>query len=583
MDLLAPAPARVLDRYVLERRLGSGGFGTVWQARDERLERAVAIKIVPRERVDEGHWREALATARLSHPAIVALYEAGTDAGAAYLVSELVRGETLAALLAERALSDRDVGLIGLALADGLLHAHRQGVIHRDVKPANVIVPESLRAGQAAAKLTDFGVAHVAGGEEATRTGDVVGTLAYMAPEQADGRRVTPAVDLYALALVLYEGLAGTNPVRGRTPAATARRVGARLPPLGRRRRELSRPLAAAIDRALDPRPERRGTVGELRDALGAALPNLEDALGGSAAPEETLAWDDPPPPRREPFLPDRGEAAAPRPPRVRARPVAPPARALAALGAGGLTALGAVAVASPPATPAALAILAGVACGLLPRLGWLLGGLTALGWLATAGGAPGAALLLAPALLAPLLLLPAAPGLLAAPALAPLLGLAGLASVFPLLAGQARSAYRRAALGALGAVVLALAEPLLGRRLLAGPPPSAPAPHAFAGSAARAFHDVLSPLLSDSLLLPALPWALAALALPWLVRGRSLGADAAGAVVWSLALSAGTIAAAPAAGAEAALGAALAGIGALALTAFRAPPSLPARAPGAS
>ena len=192
MDLTAPAaaPPRVLDRYALHRRLGAGGFGTVWQAHDERLEREVAIKVVPRERVGDGrNWREALATARLSHPAIVQLYEAGADEDAAYLVSELVRGPTLAELFAAHALSDRDVAIVGLALADGLAHAHRQGVIHRDVKPANVIVPDARRAGQAAAKLTDFGVAHIAGEDAVTRTGDVVGTLAYMAPEQAEGPR----------------------------------------------------------------------------------------------------------------------------------------------------------------------------------------------------------------------------------------------------------------------------------------------------------------------------------------------------------------------------------------------------------
>src|SRR4051812_13185644 len=188
------APVRVLDRYTLLSRLGAGGFGTVWLARDARLDRDVAVKQVERDRVVEGRGRRgAPAPARLHHPAIVALYEAEDDERGTWLVSELVRGASLGELLEDGALSDRDVGGIGLALLDALGHAHARGVIHRDVKPANVLVPDATRPGDAPAKLTDFGVAHLADGDLLTKTGDVVGTLAYMAPEQAEGgRRVTP-------------------------------------------------------------------------------------------------------------------------------------------------------------------------------------------------------------------------------------------------------------------------------------------------------------------------------------------------------------------------------------------------------
>jgi len=135
------AGAVVLGRYVLLERLGAGGFGTVWMARDERLDRAVAIKRIPlaggaATRAE----REALAAARLSHPAIVALYEAGRDDDAVYLVSELVRGDTLADLLEDGVLSDRDVLLIGIAMCEALTHAHARGVVHRDVKPGNVLL-----------------------------------------------------------------------------------------------------------------------------------------------------------------------------------------------------------------------------------------------------------------------------------------------------------------------------------------------------------------------------------------------------------------------------------------------------------
>ena len=217
--------------------------------------------------------REALAAARLDHPGIVAVFDAGEEGGERFLVSELVRGRTLAVLERDGELSDRDVLRIGLSLADALIHAHARGVIHRDVKPQNVIVPDDDR-GRAAAKLLDFGVAHLAGDEPLTRTGDVVGTLAYMAPEQAAGERVDERADLYSLALVLYEALAGANPVRAPSPAATARRVGTpaavAAPPAPR---PAARSCARRSTAALAPDPERRGTLADLAGALADALP----------------------------------------------------------------------------------------------------------------------------------------------------------------------------------------------------------------------------------------------------------------------------------------------------------------------
>src|SRR5213076_39203 len=121
---------------------------------------------------------------------------------------------------------DRDVARIGAELCDGLTHAHQRGVVHRDVKPQNVMVVAEPAAGAGFAKLADFGVAHLAGDEPLTRTGDVVGTLAYMAPEQAEGARVTWEADVYSLALTLYEAWTGVNPVRAASPMGTARRLG---------------------------------------------------------------------------------------------------------------------------------------------------------------------------------------------------------------------------------------------------------------------------------------------------------------------------------------------------------------------
>ncbi|HEV7804231.1 MAG TPA: serine/threonine-protein kinase, partial [Solirubrobacteraceae bacterium] len=213
-----PAGQMVLGRYRLGPRLGAGGMGVVYRARDERLERDVAVKRIAIGHDPDGRGeREALAAARLSHAGIVALFESGRDEDAVYLVSELVEGSTLADLLRDGELSDRDVLRIGSTLCAALAHAHKRGVIHRDVKPSNVICPE-VDEGLATAKLTDFGIARLLDSDALTRTGDVVGTIAYMAPEQAEGERVSAAADVYSLSLMLYEGWTGTNPVRGNGP-----------------------------------------------------------------------------------------------------------------------------------------------------------------------------------------------------------------------------------------------------------------------------------------------------------------------------------------------------------------------------
>jgi hypothetical protein len=279
----ADAPV-VLGRYRLRRRLGTGGFATVWMAHDERLDREVAVKILPRTGVNGGRFeREARAAARLAHPGIVTLYEAAVDDEGAYLVSELVHGTTLDKLLAAGRLSDRDVVEIGIALCDALAHAHAHGVVHRDVKPSNVLVPDRPTTPAQIARLTDFGVARVVGGDTLTRTGDVIGTAAYMAPEQAEGLPAGPAADLFSLALVLYEALSGVNPV-GRT-GTSVRRAGMHLPPLRRQRRDLPRELGRVIDLSLRPRPGERGTIDELRAALAFAAGHVGDEPGVVADP----------------------------------------------------------------------------------------------------------------------------------------------------------------------------------------------------------------------------------------------------------------------------------------------------------
>jgi hypothetical protein len=526
----------VLDRYRLVRRLGAGAFGTVWMAHDERLEREVAVKILARERIIGGRFeREARAAARLSHPAIVTLYEAAVDDEGAYLVSELVDGTTLGALLAEGRLSDRDIVSVGIALCDALEHAHAQGVIHRDVKPSNVLVPDAPASAAQVAKLTDFGVAHVVGGESLTITGDVIGTLAYMAPEQAEGLETGPPADLYSVALVLYEALSGVNPVSG-TATQRSRRLGTHLPPLRRQRRDLPRELGHGIDLALRPRPRERGSVGELAEALAGAAGHVADEPGIVAGPATpwTTVWARTEARHPEPGL-RAGEAPAPDERRGRGLARGTAAAATAAMTAWlASTALAGGAVAA--VSPALGGLLAGGAVLVAPRLGWGAV-LTVLCAGAVAEGRAGAALVILIALLLPALLIPARPTVwplaAAAPALG-LIGLAGLAGAWPALAGRGRTPWRRSALGAVGWAWLLLAAPIAGTGLylplLSGTPP----PSQWAGSLYETTHQVLGPVIRSGALAPALVWALGAITVPWLIRRRSLALDLIRTALWA-------------------------------------------------
>jgi eukaryotic-like serine/threonine-protein kinase len=268
----------VLNRFLIERRIGSGGFGTVYEAWDGRLERSVAVKAIeaPGTRGSDRVLREAQAAARLNHPGIVTLYEMGEEDGNALLVTELVDGDTLAQLNRAGALSDREIGEIGADLCEALDHAHGRAVVHRDIKPQNVLVTEE---GEPRAKLMDFGVARLADSAALTAPGDVVGTLAYMSPEQAEGCAVGPEADVYSLALVLYECWSGENPNRRATPAATARAIGSRLRPLRRLRPDLPRELTEAVDACLESRPDRRSRLEELGNAIESSLDHLADHL----------------------------------------------------------------------------------------------------------------------------------------------------------------------------------------------------------------------------------------------------------------------------------------------------------------
>jgi tRNA A-37 threonylcarbamoyl transferase component Bud32 len=494
---------RILDRFLIEETIGSGGFGTVYRAWDERLQRAVAVKVIDHDHGAPRVTREAQAVARLTHRNIATLYELATDGERAYLVSELIDGETVRDLGRRGELSDRLVAELGADACAALAHAHRKGVVHRDVKPENILV-----AAGGEAKLVDFGIARITGEKTLTASGDVVGTLAYMAPEQADGLRPGPAADVYSLALTLYECFCGEHPLLGEGPAATARAIGEPLTPLGDLRLDLPVALTETIDAALDPDPELRPLASELEAGLGVHTRELTD---------EPLP----------PVLRPREEAERSRFHR------SPPARILTALGVGGLLLAALIATGAPAAV-----LLAGPLVGVLtlarPRPAAGLGIGVATAWLLLGAGEAGTALL-AIVLALPLLAPAIAPGGLPLPGLAPLLGLAGLAPVYPALAGLTRGAAGRALLGGLGYLWLAAFEAVADRRLLLGQ--ELAAPDGWQDSIRLTVSEVVGPLLGWSVLGPAAAWALAAFALPYLIRGRAPVLDALGALIWAAGL----------------------------------------------
>jgi serine/threonine protein kinase len=275
----------LLGRYELLGVIGRGGMGVVSRARDVQSGRLVAVKRVRAEGARAE--REALASARLRHPAIVELLEAeATDQGW-IIVSELVEGADLRAVLRTGEVPELDIARFAGSIVRGLAHAHQHGVIHRDVKPANILCPADPRRSGAWAKLTDFGVAALAGAETLTAVGDVVGTMAYMAPEQARGDRAGAPADVFALAVVVYEALAGINPRRGSTAAETAHRALTSVPPLARHRPDLPSAIHGAIDHCLELDPDHRGGLLELDEGLKrlAALASGKPMPRDAAAP----------------------------------------------------------------------------------------------------------------------------------------------------------------------------------------------------------------------------------------------------------------------------------------------------------
>ncbi len=215
-------PGLVLsERYRLVRHVASGGMGQVWEALDDTLERRVALKILHPQNQDdfalvERFRDEARFAAQLSHPHIVTVHDFSEFEGLAYLVMEFVDGPTLAVLLAGGPLDSDLVRVLLGQVASALALAHDAGIVHRDIKPANVLVADGR------AQLTDFGIARSVEGDSRTLTGQVLGTAYYLSPEQALGRRVSPATDIYSLGALAYEMLTGSKLFDRGTPIATA-------------------------------------------------------------------------------------------------------------------------------------------------------------------------------------------------------------------------------------------------------------------------------------------------------------------------------------------------------------------------
>src|SRR4051794_30661621 len=299
-----PWSMRVLDgRYRLGDRLGGGAAAEGYRALDERLQRPVAIKLFRGDAAAplQRHEAEMRTLASLDHPSLVSVYDAGSDDerhGAPYLVMQLVEGTTLADELRQGALPPERAASYGAALADALAYVHERGFVHRDVKPANVLISEDGRV-----HLADFGIARLVDSAHETRTGDVLGTPGYFSPEQVAGEPVSAPTDVYALGIVLIECLPGRRPFEGTAMEVALARINrspeipATLPASWQtllevmtRRDPAQRPRAAAVADSL-----RRIAAGEELDRTvamtGAAAASTTQVLPATAVATQAAAW----------------------------------------------------------------------------------------------------------------------------------------------------------------------------------------------------------------------------------------------------------------------------------------------------
>jgi eukaryotic-like serine/threonine-protein kinase len=310
-------------RYRLIAPLGEGGMATIWRALDEQLDREVAIKLLREQYgADPGFAarfrQEARAAGSLSHPNIVPVYDYGTDAdGTQFIVMQLVEGDDLATILRERGSLDTDEAVrIALGVASALEAAHRRGLVHRDVKPGNILLTDDGDV-----KVTDFGIARAVAEASMTVTGTTLGSVHYFSPEQARGDEVTGASDVYALGIVLYEMLSGRRPFEGDSAAGVALKRLNEDPAPPESIRPVPSGLSAIVMRALQREPRDRfpdaGSFGEAlrvwqKDPSAAAAVAASAAAGAAGV---AAAAGSPPPPKAP--IPPSGEPTVYVPPRV--------------------------------------------------------------------------------------------------------------------------------------------------------------------------------------------------------------------------------------------------------------------------
>ncbi|MFD3373939.1 MULTISPECIES: protein kinase [unclassified Streptomyces] len=296
-----PGRERVIaGRYRLLAPLGEGGMGTVWRAHDEVLQREVAVKEVRApaglpapdvERMYTRLEREAWAAARVTHPNVVTVFDVATEDGRPWIVMELVRGESLADLLDKGPLGPARAAEIGAGILAALRAAHAAGVLHRDVKPANVLLAADGRV-----VLTDFGIATVEGDSSLTRTGEVIGSPEYLPPERALGRTPGPESDLWSLGVLLYAAVEGISPYRQNTPLSTLRAiVDDELPPARR-----AGPLGSVIEGLLRKEPADRTPAEQAEKNLRLVAAGGTPAVAATPTVVDTPLAEDPRIPRAQ-------------------------------------------------------------------------------------------------------------------------------------------------------------------------------------------------------------------------------------------------------------------------------------------
>ncbi|MEZ5408389.1 MAG: protein kinase [Acidimicrobiales bacterium] len=323
---------RLGGRYELRRPLASGGMAQVWVGLDTVLDRQVAVKVLhPHLATDTSFVarfrREAVASARLSHPSIVAVFDTVSGNGVEAMVMELIEGRTLRALLDDvGALPIDEVLHVGISIASALDEAHRAGIVHRDIKPANIMVATDHRV-----LVTDFGIAKAGTDADLTVTGTLLGTAKYLSPEQVTGSNIDPRSDLYSLGVLLFEALTGNVPFKADTDAATALARLHQDPPQLRSLRpnvppELEAIVAKLMARNPDDRFSRASAVQEALVRLRANQPSSSRPFTGPTPVVAPTGWPAPPAPSSHPPAGPAGRAVPPDPPRPeRAVPPTPP------------------------------------------------------------------------------------------------------------------------------------------------------------------------------------------------------------------------------------------------------------------